>query len=194
MRISSTLIVPTVLTALFLLDASAFGRVVVDLTPNTSTATSIPPTDEGTLIRETVNPYRFQPKDDSVTVDAKSVNLKQLFEDLGPDAIEWYQHVQTLSNPYFEGRCPGSAGHIRAMEYIEWWMTRTGLEPGFAPLSAGATEGIGSYRQPFELAGSEPKVVSSKVVAAGVRLENDKGYVVTGASSTGDVTGPLRLT
>ncbi|MFO0827498.1 MAG: M28 family peptidase [Phycisphaerales bacterium] len=145
---------------------------------------------EGKSIHETVNPYGFQPKDTSVVVDAKSVNLKQVFEDLGPDAIEWYQHVVTLSNPYFEGRCPGTEGHDRAVAYLEWWMKKIGLEPAFKPDSASGTDGA-SYRQPFELTGNEPKVLSANVVVDGKTFVRDTDYAVCAASAKGDVTAPL---
>jgi hypothetical protein len=142
----------------------------------------------GTVIREAVNPYRFQPKEDSTTVDANTVNLKQVFEDLGPDAIEWYQHVQTLSNPWFEGRAPGSEGHERAIEYFEWWMKQQGLAPAFGGPSAGTDP---SYRQPFELTGRERQVKKSSVAAAGTALVKGTDYAVMGVSGSGAVTGPL---
>jgi len=188
MRTTPFLTVRASAAAVVILAGQCAGRVAAD--PPTDAKADAPAavSGAGTMTRGVVNPYSFQPQDTSVTVDAKSVNLKQLFEDLGPDAIEWYQHVQTLSNPWFEGRCPGSAGHIRAMEYIEWWMSKTGLEPGFPAESAGAEA---SYRQPFELAGREPKVLASTVVVDGNALMDGKDYIVTGSSASGDVTGSL---
>ena len=70
---------------------------------------------------ERVDPYSFQPENDAVAVDAATVDIAQIFEDLDPVAREWYQHVMTLSNPWFEGRAPGSDGIERAAEYVEYW-------------------------------------------------------------------------
>ena len=142
----------------------------------------------GTIIREAVNPYRFQPKEDAITVDASTANIRKLFEDLGPDATEWYQHVQTLSNPWFEGRAPGSPGHERAIEYVEWWMKQNGLAPAFGGPSAGTDP---SYRQPFDLTGRERQVRSAKVAVAGKALERDSGFAVMSVSGSGAVSGSL---
>ena len=37
-------------------------------------------------------------------------DLRAYFDQLGPDGTLWYQHVQTLANPLFEGRAPGTRG------------------------------------------------------------------------------------
>jgi aminopeptidase YwaD len=142
----------------------------------------------GTIIREAVNPYRFQPKEDAQTVDAPRANLMQLLEDLGPDACEWYQHVQTLSNPWFEGRAPGSLGHERAIEYVEWWMQQEGLAPAFGGPSAGTEP---TYRQPFDLTGRERTVRKSSVSIDGKALAADKQYAVMSVSGTGAVNSSL---
>jgi Peptidase family M28/PDZ domain/PA domain len=142
----------------------------------------------GTIIREAVNPYRFQPKEDGVTVDAATVNLRKIFEDLGPDATEWYQHVQTLSNPWFEGRAPGSKGHDLAIDYVEWWMKQYGLAPAFGGASAGTEP---SYRQPFELTGRERQVRSSNVSLAGKSITSGTEYAVMSVSASGAVSGSL---
>mgnify|MGYP000376091805 CR=1 FL=1 len=41
------------------------------------------------------------------------------------------QHVTTLSNPFFEGRVPGSRGGTLAAEYIEFYFRGLGLKPVF---------------------------------------------------------------
>ena len=135
------------------------------------------------VVRGTVNPYGFQPKDLSVTVDARTTNLRQLFEDLGPDAIEWYQHVQTLSNPWFEGRAPGTGGHDRAVEYLEWWMGQIGLEPAFSESQ--------SFRQPFELSGRERKVEVARLAVDGQELAAGRDFTVLAMSGEGEVTAPV---
>jgi len=87
-----------------------------------------------------VRAHSFQravPDDAGVDVDPSKINLAALLEALGPDARQWYQHVMTLSNPFFEGRAPGTAGNRVAAEYIEFWFRRFGLEPAFPGSEAG---------------------------------------------------------
>jgi Zn-dependent M28 family amino/carboxypeptidase len=144
---------------------------------------SAPTAAEERIIRGTVNPYGFQPKDMTVAVDARTANLRQLFEDLGPDAIEWYQHVQTLSNPWFEGRAPGTGGHDRAVDYLEWWMAQIGLEPAFGSPP--------SFRQPFELSGRERKVEVARLVFDGKELAAGSDFAVLAMSGEGEVTAPV---
>jgi len=79
-------------------------------------------------------------------VCTNQVNLRYFFEELGPQATMWYQHVQTLSNPFFEGRVPESRGHELAAEYIEMYMERAELEPAFPDEDDWENE---CYRQPF---------------------------------------------
>jgi len=118
-------------------------------------------------------------------------DLRRLFELLGPDAIEWYQHVQTLSNPFFGGRVPGTPGMDRAAEYVEWWMRHLGLHPAFPPESpadAGAEE---SFRQWFVLPGGTMELKHGAVELAGRALRADEEFVVLGSSGSGSVTAPV---
>ena len=56
--------------------------------------------------------------------------LRTYFEDAGPVAIEFYQHVSMLANPWLAGRQPGSVGSTRAGEYISWnFEKEIGREP-----------------------------------------------------------------
>lgn len=137
------------------------------------------------VIEGRVDPYSFAPKNTEGHTD---VDLRGIFEGLGPVAIEWYQHVLTLSNPFFEGRVPASRGSLLAGEYIEFYFKQSGLEPAFPAPTVdeltkrdslavtasieGATPPPSStsdhpewtnWRQPFDLAGAGPKWVSSQV-------------------------------
>ncbi|MFZ4643557.1 MAG: M28 family peptidase [Phycisphaerales bacterium] len=137
------------------------------------------------VIEGRVDPYSYAPKNTEGHTD---VDLRGIFEGLGPVAIEWYQHVLTLSNPFFEGRVPASRGSLLAGEYIEFYFKQSGLEPAFPAPSVdeltkrdslavtasieGATPPPSStsdhpewtnWRQPFDLAGAGPKWVSSQV-------------------------------
>lgn len=137
------------------------------------------------VIEGPVNPYSYNPKNTEGHTDA---DLRATLEGLGPVAIEWYQHVMTLSNPFFEGRVPASRGSVIAGEYVEFYFKQYGLEPAFpvpaldpaapAPMAqvAASVEGAAAqpespsphpewtrWRQSFDLAGAGPKLVRSDV-------------------------------
>lgn len=48
------------------------------------------------------------------------------------DAAVYRQHIFTLANPWFEGRCPGDRGNADAADYIEFHFRKAGLSPAFA--------------------------------------------------------------
>lgn len=157
------------------------------LTAATAAQDAAAPAAKGQIIPGTVAIYDYDPA--SAQGDG---HLREYLEGLGVDAAQWYQHVMTLSNPFFEGRAPGSHGHDVASEYVEWYMREAGLQPAFAEGDAAEWT---SYRQPFELPGAGPKVVSSAVAVsspAGEKaLESGKDFVVLGNSGSGSVTAPL---
>lgn len=139
---------------------------------------------QGKVVEGTVNPYTFTPKG-SNTDD----QVRTLLESMGTDAIEWFQHVQTLSNPYFEGRAPGSRGSELAHEYVEFWLKKAGLDPAF-PAKEG-DESWTSYRQPWLLPGTSIEVRSAKVDLGSGPLERGESFEVLGSSGGGDVNVPL---
>jgi retinol-binding protein 3 len=103
-------------------------------------------------------------------IAADNIDLPQYFDSLGPDAALWYQHVQTLANPVFEGRAPGTKGAELAADYIEFYFRQYGLKPPFPSTSAkGAHAGAHaerSYRQPFTAPGKLQATCKSKGAAA----------------------------
>lgn len=150
----------------------------------------------------------FAPEDTSVEVDADNANLRKMFEQFGPDAIEWYQHVQTLANPMFEGRSPGSDGMERAAEYVEWWINKVGLQPAFpAEATGGATTAPTpgtasampapsdapwvSHRQFLELPGGGFEVKRGELALGGATFKRGDEFVVLGSSGAGEVTAPI---
>ncbi|MCE9619766.1 MAG: M28 family peptidase [Planctomycetes bacterium] len=136
-----------------------------------------------------INPYTYEPE--SIAGDPNNpaeTDLRAALEAMGPTATEWYQHVQTLSNPFFEGRVPGSRGNDLAAEYIEFFMKQAGLEPAF-PNAAGAAGK--SYRQPFELEGGAPVVETAELALNGSALKRQDQFEVMGSSGSGTVTAPL---
>lgn len=81
---------------------------------------------KGRVVAAPASITAFAPRSDAVVVDAYTVNYRQLFEDLGPDATLWYQHVHSLANPFFEGRLPGTRGSALTAEYIEFYFRSYG--------------------------------------------------------------------
>ena len=141
----------------------------------------------------------FAPVSDAVAVDARTVDLRQVFEDLGPDATLWYQHVCTLANHFFEGRKPGTRGSQMTAEYIEFYFCHYGLEPAYGAEGseqAGGADGVAtSYRQPFDFeprGRRRPPAVTESFASIGgeALLEGDE-FVVLGNSGSGKVSGPV---
>lgn len=123
----------------------------------------------GSIIVGPVRPHGFQlqtPNDGTVPADISNLDFAGILHQLGPDAVQWYQHVLTLSNPWFEGRAPGTEGAKHAAEYVEWWFRQYKLEPAFPEVAAADAGAAGdeepggalkeaaawsSYRQPFDV-------------------------------------------
>ncbi len=160
--------------------------------PNETETTTAPPKSPraGELIEgKEVNPYVYSPEE--IPVDPNNpaeTNLREALTAMGPVAIEWYQHVQTLSNPFFEGRDPGSRGNDLAAEYVEFFMKQAGLEPAFDGVQ---DPKVKSYRQPFELQGGAPVVETAVVSMNGNSLKRGDQFEVLGSSGSGNVTAPI---
>jgi aminopeptidase YwaD len=161
-----------------------------------ATAASAGDSKEGgsAVIAGSSNPMRFHPKEAAASaIDVDSLNLRYVFEAIGEDATLWYQHVQTLANPYFEGRADGSAGIERARDYIEFHFKRCGLEPAFPAGDASSKPWV-SYRQPFEFHGGRRVEVTVEHEHAAIndqRLVEHEDFVVLGNSATGEAAGPV---
>lgn len=156
----------------------------------------------GRVVDGTGNPVSFAPRSTFETVDAETVDLRQVFVDLGPIARLWYQHVQTLANPFFEGRVPGTRGKQIATEYVEFYLQQYGLDPAFpanvnteTPGGAVDTSAWISYRQPFEynVLGSRMRTqVRNEMFAInGEQLSDRDDFVVLGVSGSGNITAPV---
>jgi hypothetical protein len=153
--------------------------------PDSSTDTVKP---SGHIVPGPATITGFAPVESPVTiVNAADVSLRQILEDLGPDATLWYQHVQTLANPFFEGRAPETRGAELAAEYIEFYFRLYGLEPAFADFS--------SYRQAFVYSTRsrfvDVKVHETAFSLNGETLKEGTDYVVFRNSGSGEVAGPL---
>jgi len=126
----------------------------------------------------------FAPAESSVTVDAGTVNLRRVFEDLGEDATLWYQHVQTLANPFFEGRAPQTNGQALTAEYVEFFFRAYDLEPAFSS----------SYAQPFSYSrrgSTKVKIDVAELSVGGRRLTEGSDFVVLGNSGDAELTAPI---
>ena len=151
----------------------------------------------GRIIEFPQNITDFAPRERVVPVDAEEVSLRQVLEDLGEDATLWYQHVQTLANPFFEGRVPGSHGGELTTAYVEFFLRLYGLEPAF-PADGRMTEETprtqrASYRQPFTfgLRESDTKVIAAKLLLDGEPLADGADFVVLANSASGEISAPV---
>lgn len=168
----------------FFVAGTAFSALML-----AASALGAPQEGTGTIVEGTVDPYTWQPEKDSVIVDAGTVDLKQLFDDLGENATEWYQHVQTLSGPFFQGRAPGSPGMDRAADYVEFWFERNGLKPAF-PGESGNEEDQ-SFRQWMTVPGGRTRIEAAGMAQGDQRFETGREFVVFGNSGSGKVEAPL---
>jgi hypothetical protein len=138
-----------------------------------------------------VNPFTYSPKEIAGDAsDPAQVDLSKALTAMGPVAIEWYQHVQTLSNPFFEGRVPGSRGNEIAGEYVQFWMKQLGLEPAFRAKDASGAERP-SWYQDFTLDGGAPVVEKAVVAFGGRTFERGTGFEVIGSSGSGAIDAPV---
>ena len=123
----------------------------------------------------------FAPAESSITVDAGTVNLRRVFEDLGDEATLWYQHVQTLANPFFEGRAPKTRGQALTAEYVEFFFRKYDLEPAFSS----------SYTQPFSYSrrgSTKVEIEVAELSIDGRRLNDGSDFVVLGNSGDAELT------
>jgi len=107
------------------------------------------------------------------------------FDSAGSIAIEFYEHLTLLSNPWLEGRQPGTNGSKIAGEYISWNLEKTNLIPAF--------NGGTSWYQPFvfDIDSSPPAVLKSFVALDDIAIIPDRDYVVLGNSGSGSITAPV---
>ena len=111
--------------------------------------------------------------------------IETYFKDAGPLAIEFYEHLTLLANPWLGGRQPGSHGSKIAGEYIVWNLSNNALTPAF--------DDSNSWYQPFEFSidNASSKVIKSFVTIEDMALIDGRDYVVLGNSGSGDINAPL---
>ena len=146
-------------------------------------------------VEQTSTFNEFSPRGSS----GEAVDLPAYMDSIGLDAVEWYQHVQTLANPWFEGREPGTPGGRRAAEYIAWHLDRSGCQPMFQPTDdpiinamwTADAEGA-SWYQPFEFnPGRRTRSLEMGKAGLGATdLVAGTTFNVLGNSGTGAVEAP----
>lgn len=129
-------------------------------------------------------------EDDPINA-ASSAPVAELLGQLDEDVRQYDAHIMTLSNPFFEGRAPGTRGNELAAEYIEFWYRKIGLAPAFP--DADDTPNA-SYRQSFS-APSELKVTQERLTIGvdGRMLELTPGvdFNTLGYAGNGEASGSL---
>ncbi len=126
-------------------------------------------------------------------------------EELAPSVDLYRQHLTTLSNPFFEGRAPGTNGNRLAAEYIEFQLKGLGLQPAFPVEQKEGDKVVAStprqsYCQiftapPSQRPGDSMKITRQEVVLLGadapVPLKPGVDFNVLGYSGSGEVKGNL---
>lgn len=111
--------------------------------------------------------------------------LEAYFNASNPLAVEFFEHLTLLANPWLGGRQPGTEGSILAGKYITWNLEQFGLTPAFNENT--------SWYQPFDfdLDGSPPILHKAFLAIEDMALVNERDYVVLGNSGSGDSTAPI---
>ncbi len=111
--------------------------------------------------------------------------LEIYFKQAGELAIEFFEHLTFLSNPWLAGREPGTNGSDIAGEYITWNLNKYGLTPAFDKQT--------SWYQPFafDVDGTPPVVNKAFVAIDDIALLEDRDFVVLGNSGSGEVQAPI---
>jgi hypothetical protein len=120
------------------------------------------------------------------------------FKTLSDDERTYFQHVTTLSSPFFEGRAPGSRGNQLAAEYVEFNFRKAGLTPAFPVKADGsggrndasAIERFASFRQAFSTGKetvAKTQALSYQVGGKTIILAPGADFAVRGTSGTGAV-------
>lgn len=114
--------------------------------------------------------------------------IDQVLASLPPEVRLYNEHVTILSSPWMEGRLPGTKGMERAMDYVEHWFKKSGLD------TVKQKDGSMSYRQPFSLGGKREmrdQRLSARAGDATLEFAVGTDFDLTAIGGAGDVTGPL---
>ncbi|TVQ31928.1 MAG: M28 family peptidase [Phycisphaeraceae bacterium] len=132
---------------------------------------------------------------------ATESRIAAYLEEQGPQVRAYHAHVTTLSNPFFEGRAPGTRGIELAAEYIEHYFGIFGLEPAFDELvmTPGGAEEIregATFRQTFTVPGEtivEREEAAYRIEQDGVHIElsPEADFNPLGFGASEEISGPV---
>ncbi|MBL8745321.1 MAG: M28 family peptidase [Phycisphaerae bacterium] len=128
----------------------------------------------------------------------RPTSMQEALSGAGAEALEFHQHVTTLSDPFFEGRSADTRGGRLAAEYVAFHLKAIGLEPAFA-VSAGASgertpANVEGFLQPFSVPGDvqvKTAEASFSVDEKARVLEVEKDFNPLVYSGKGAARGPL---
>lgn len=115
--------------------------------------------------------------------------IHQVLASLPETTRRYNEHLTILASPWMGGRLPGTKGMDQAMDYVEYWFQRSGLQP--VPIGS---EGSTSYRQPFPLGSRNTFREQSLIARVGDRtLDFTEGgdFAMTALGGWGQVSAPL---
>ena len=122
------------------------------------------------------------------TPDEHRTSTQRVLSALHPDGRLWYAHVQTLANPWMEGRQPGTRGDDLALSYIQWHLDRIGLDPAF--VTEDPTDN--DWLQPFSFSlGGQKQVVHEQVKIGRDALLSGTDFNTLAISGSDTVTAPI---
>ncbi|MFG0331557.1 MAG: M28 family peptidase [Phycisphaerales bacterium] len=127
---------------------------------------------------------------------ATEVDIAGILSELDPDVRVYIGHINTLANPFFEGRAPGTDGNRAAADYLEFWFRYFELAPAFpGDPAADAKDPANwtSYRQPFDMpSGMEATRQELSMSAGGDARTFESGVDFNAMGmGEGDATAPL---
>jgi Zn-dependent M28 family amino/carboxypeptidase len=115
--------------------------------------------------------------------------LRDALQAVGPDVREYFSHVVSLTNAFFEGRAADTRGDELAADYLEFHFRRMGLQPAF-----GTDTSENGFQQTFTVRGGLDVGVASAGFAgrnSGASFEKGVEFNPLGFSGNGTVTAPL---
>lgn len=143
----------------------------------------------GALAQDTAKPST-PPATPPAAPAAAKPRIHEILAQSDADVQTFNDHVTILSNPWMEGRLPGTRGMEYAMNYMEDQFKKAGLEPAFQPSDGSAK----TYRQPFSLGGQRQVTQETIVVKCGgteKALVAGKDFKFTSLGKSGTVEGTV---
>ncbi len=141
-------------------------------------------------------PAATKAQESAVAADNSSLaqatpHLHSIIQALPLDTQRFNEHIIVLSSPWMGGRLPGTPGMEFAMDYMEYWLKRAGIEPG-VPSSDGSPA---TFRQAFDLGGrrvaKDQSVSITPTAGAAFSLVPNQDVQISGLGKEGSAEGAL---